>query len=50
MNDPQENYDDIGACSEVIKSEVHNSHQATPENLPGLVIGDEDYLVPDPDV
>uniref|UniRef100_A0A4W6FY21 SRCR domain-containing protein n=1 Tax=Lates calcarifer TaxID=8187 RepID=A0A4W6FY21_LATCA len=56
VDDPQENYDDIEASSEITqtKAEVHNSPVTTPESEsavvpPGLVPGDVDYLVPGQD-
>lgn len=49
VDDPQENYDDIEASPEFTKAEVYDSPQTTPENVAGLVRGDEDYLVPGQD-
>lgn len=45
VDDPQENYDDIEASPEIIKAEVHDSPQTTPENSAGLVQRNEDCLM-----
>lgn len=46
MDDPRENYDDIEACSEITKVEVHDSHEHTSEIFTRYPGQDEDYLVP----
>ncbi|XP_059188425.1 scavenger receptor cysteine-rich type 1 protein M160-like [Centropristis striata] len=55
VEDPQENYDDIEASPELTQTEaeVHHSPQTAPESnaaVPfGLVLGEDDYLVPGQD-
>ncbi|TKS77042.1 Scavenger receptor cysteine-rich type 1 protein M160 CD163 antigen-like 1 [Collichthys lucidus] len=55
VEDPQENYDDIEASPEFIqtKAEVHDVPEPAPESVtvatPGMVQGEEDYLVPGQD-
>ncbi|XP_041802231.1 antigen WC1.1 [Chelmon rostratus] len=55
VEDPQEHYDDIEAGPEITETEaeVHEGPQTTLESVavapPGLVLGDEDYLVPGQD-
>ncbi|TNM86312.1 hypothetical protein fugu_006542 [Takifugu bimaculatus] len=46
VDDPRENYDDIEACSEITKVEVHDSHEHTSEIFTRYPGQDEDYLVP----